>query len=217
MEPIQNDPPLLCDLPDVVRGKIARLLPVDFRMLPFPVLVAGGFVRDAVTGAVAHDIDLFVLGRPLEKWALLSLLRTAGALDASVSPPTAGVEDITERTVTLMYNGIKVQVIRRREFPTGQELVDDFDFHCNAGAVELNGPRAWFSTHFYADARARHLRVLTGGEVNLARIVKFASRGFTGGPEALDALYGQVTDAACKTRSTFHLFYGRSETKGGSE
>jgi hypothetical protein len=188
-----------------------------FRLAPFPVLVAGGFVRDAVTGAAAHDIDLFVLGTPMQKAVVSSMLHGMGAAPVSRPDHDAAGDITSERTVTLMYDGVKIQVIRRREFPTGQELVDDFDFHCNAGAVELNGPRAWFSTHFYADARARHLRVLTGGEVNLARIVKFASRGFTGGAEALDALYGQVTDAACKARSTFHLFYGRSETKGGSE
>lgn len=150
---------------------------------PQVVVLAGGFVRDAVADDAYKDIDLFFWngdGRALE--------RAQVAVDKLMAPtgPYANFSSSgTERSITIsgdQSQGLpSLQFVYANSFAGPMELIRGFDFTiCQAAVWRWQG--AWESActkEFHPDVKARQLRLVEGIErTTLRRVVRMYVKGY---------------------------------------
>jgi hypothetical protein len=104
--------------------------------------VAGGFIRDSLTGSDFKDIDLFFENE-----------------DALAKVLSFFLQDKNEGNVTsFKYFGTDYQLVHK-DFPSLEERVRGFDFNCISAAFD--GRRLVFTDSFYSDCVDKKVTVNT--------------------------------------------------------
>lgn len=158
---------------------VVRRIPRDIRtlMTESNLYLAGGFIRETISGGAVKDIDLFGENKDaLKAQAMLLAERRAVKLHA------------TDNAITVICPPrLPVQFITRWVFNTPDGLVKSFDFTvCQAAIWFDKATKTWMSQtgeDFYSDLAAHRL-VYTfpvreeeaGG--SMLRVRKFLSRGY---------------------------------------
>jgi hypothetical protein len=158
---------------------VVRRIPKDVRqiMTEHQVFLAGGFIRETISGGDVKDIDIF--GQSKES---LGIIADAFALKREVKPFR------TENAITVLCPPrLPVQFITRWVFDSAGPLVESFDFTVCQAAVWFDRSLGLYSSavsdDFYSDLAARRL-VYTfpkrdeeaGG--SMMRVKKFLKRGY---------------------------------------
>lgn len=148
---------------------------------PRQLVVAGGFVRDAVWGDLFKDVDVFV---PSE-----SVARSAASVLSSLSqkPP------IVARTSVSVCDrgGALVQFSHRQPFADPLEVVGGFDFTTSQGSFWYDGGwKSHVSDHFYPDVfmlRIRYCAPVRDEDpgASLLRLLRLYRRGYRASLETL--------------------------------
>jgi hypothetical protein len=137
------------------------------------LVVAGGFVRDAVARVTPRDIDVFGADEKAIKRLAESYRLEKGASQHG-----------TEKAVTILPRGeLPVQFVFRWTFAVPHDVVEHFDFSTAAAAVWYDGLK-WASAcddRFYADLASRRLTYTEPPEPDacgsLLRALRFVGRG----------------------------------------
>jgi hypothetical protein len=173
-----------------------------------PVFLAGGFIRDTITGDKPHDIDLFAPSKDAAEAAALWVRNETFASD-----PSAGKVFRSDNAFTVRTPTHQIQLIHRWTFDDPAKCIESFDYTVAQAAMwwwtdpavppDLEVPikyewRGICSTTFYEDLAARRL-VYTmpkreeepGG--SMLRLIKFYQRGYRAPLTAI----GQVMARCC--------------------
>lgn len=161
------------------------------------MVVAGGFVRDVVSGRRPRDVDVFV-----------GTEDDVAAVDAVLRPAATGEPHVTDNATGYVVDGRLVQVVTRWTFTDAWEVLRGFDFTVAQAAVWHEAERWWggVGPSFYADLAARRLRLSgvlpdertpeeAGG--TLMRLVKHSRRGYVATPDTVAACAWAAV-AACE-------------------
>lgn len=148
-------------LPDVVIEQIKRE----------DVVLAGGLIRDIVTGVPPKDIDIFCHSRAqAERLALEASPFVRQSLFA----------------FSVSIGGLPVQYVFYKEFTDDWELISQFDFRaCCAGVSWKNGWWVGIAVEgFHEDCRTKILRFMSqtkdaGKLTALGRALNLAKKGWT--------------------------------------
>lgn len=181
----------MADLSQLTPGDIAmvvRRLPADLRKLmrQHTLFLAGGFIREVISGGEVRDIDMFGENKDALESAMeeLKLMRSPNRVEATsfetkfaytlLCPPRAPVQFIHKWT----YTDPK-QLIAELDFTVCQAVV----WHEGDGEEGKGNWASWCSPMFYPDLAARRLRYTfpvraeaAGGSLMRAR--KFLARGY---------------------------------------
>lgn len=159
------------DLVTVIRrlpGEVVAVL-----KSPGGCAVAGGFVRDCITGDQPHDIDLFTRNKD-----------HARILAERLRDETKARLVETPNAYTVCSQPLPIQLIHRWVFENSQQIIESFDFTIAQAVVWWdNGWLSLCSENFYPDLAAKRL-VYTrptrdeapGG--SLLRVLKLYQRGY---------------------------------------
>ncbi len=141
---------------------------------PKQYAIAGGAIRDYLTGAEVKDIDIFSASKEAED-ALIKFWKDLAKVDSG------GVKILNENDMLLnvMWDGKWFQLIKGKFYDmTGTAVIDSFDYTiCQAMLVD-DDFRA--SPTFFQDTLARHLRinVITFPLSTLERMQKYIQKGY---------------------------------------
>lgn len=141
---------------------------------PEDLVLAGGFVRDVVTGDAIRDVDLFASSKEVA-------VEVANELAVEMG---AGV--YVGNSVFTLSSSPPVQVAFCRPFDRPEEVVEKFDFAVCRASLWHDG-ESWQSKvdpRFYPDAASRRLRYCSPDReedhpgASLVRILRFYERGY---------------------------------------
>ncbi len=159
-------------------NRVLRFLPLNVKSLMEQefwvnkIYIAGGFIRDLVSGDRVNDIDLFVNNKA-EAELLFAILKE--------NHKTV----ITDNAFTICSK-LPIQIIHRWTFNTPEEVLLSFDFTVCSSAVYYTKDSGWKGIchdDFYSDLAAKRLIYLSpkrdeapGGSI--IRVLKFYKRGY---------------------------------------
>jgi len=162
------------------------------------LFVAGGYVRDCVTGEDPQDVDVMctdaVTSREEAYWLGHQVLGESSIF--SLQP-----ENVRESQNAFTITGLEppVQFIHRWTFAEPGDAVDSFDFTVAKAAFWWDGAKwaSYCDKAFYPDLAARRLVYTSPERVeevggSLLRVVKFCRRGYRISPEDLGAVCARL-------------------------
>lgn len=180
-------------------NRLPQFLRDTLKKVSFPVVVAGGFVRDCIAREPVSDIDLFVPTK----------------CDAETLFKELGGEDEKHRTFktdnafTLRRSDNKtpIQIIHRWTFSTPQSVMPSFDFTVAQAGFWWRRPDSetakgvWdslCSNRFYTDLAARRLVYTSPKRIeevggSLLRVLKFYQRGYRIPLDSLAAVLARMS------------------------
>jgi hypothetical protein len=189
--------------------RVTELIPEKVRTLMFihgkDLVLAGGFIRDAVLRVRAKDVDLFT---PSKEKAL----EVVKDLNTSVTEFGQAAVYTSSKNAYSFKNvgGRFVQFIHRWSYPGPQELLNSFDFTVACAAVWYdNGWESLVDNNFYPDLAAKRLvfRFPERQEDpagSMIRVLKFVKKGYTIPGESLAGVVARIsTDAQKKDQATY--------------
>lgn len=164
------------EMPRELVDKVVASLPPTFTSwaAPYPITVAGGWVRDILIGVVPRDLD---------NWSTAAYTKNKGSF------------------LEWQADGVTVQSFYTTRTPA--EVIESFDFICCAGAIYKHNSSKWAGEchpDFLQDAQSKVLRIQRRENLrtrNLLHAMRLVSRGYTLDPTTLAYL---VTAAACGTK-----------------
>lgn len=150
------------------------------------VVLAGGFVRDALNGETPKDIDLFPVGDEESPYAMADRFYDAMRLLPDAIATDRPARWHTDNAVT--FRAIPgcpypVQVITRWSFVSPEAVLEHFDFTIARAAIWMASNGQWtglIDPRFGDDISEKRL-VYTGSDepgASLLRAFKFARRGY---------------------------------------
>lgn len=159
---------------------VVRRLPADVKALmrEHPLFLAGGFIREVISGAAVQDIDLFGPSKPaLDDASIMLLIKR--------THPSAHRHETQYAYTVLTPPRVPVQFIFKWSYDNAEQLLKELDFTV-CQAVVWHGESGWQSLcapTFYSDLAARRLvytfpvRAEAAGG-SLMRVRKFLARGY---------------------------------------
>jgi hypothetical protein len=184
---------------------VLRLIPaaVQAQLVREDVVVAGGAIRDTVTGLPVKDLDIFCHSE-----------EQAERLAAEVSPFVR--HTLFAYSVTL--DGIPVQYVFYKDFTTPEDLISQFDFRACCAGVYWTNVFGWSGVAvegFHADCNSRVLRFMSqvkdaGKLTALARALSLAQKGWKLSTEEAAAIitHFSPTHTLEQVRYAFRPGYG---------
>lgn len=141
----------------------------DERGVADKIAIAGGAVRDLLTGEKVKDIDVFCEDEDTEK-ALLKFFKER----------SEKILKENSQLANFIYKGRWFQVIKGKYFNMQtSELIDSFDFTICCGMVTKSN--TFFNEHFFEDCLSKRLRANSIGYPlsTLERMQKYIKKGYT--------------------------------------
>ncbi len=154
-------------------------------------IVAGGFIRDLISGEKIRDIDVF--GAIKEKLSMVATNLKVGR---------NGRLHYTNNAITLLSpSRMPIQFITRWLYLSSADILASFDFTVCQVLVRWNNlDSKWIgecSETFYSDLASRRLRYTNpvreeeaGG--SMLRVIKFVEKGYHISPESLGKVIGRL-------------------------
>lgn len=138
--------------------------------------LAGGAVTSVMTNREVNDLDLYF--KDEKSFTAFITLWLAGELGFTQ------VVSVTDKSLTLhdTTNGILVQAVYYKWFPTPEDVFKDFDFTINMGLLDLSNSEFHFHENFFKHNSQRYIDVNTNTAypiITALRLEKYSKRGYT--------------------------------------
>jgi hypothetical protein len=164
---------------DMVKMVVDKL-PVELKNLceywGNPIIIAGGFVRDVITGASGKDIDIFGVGAGVMAAASYDFNEAGYELRINANSYTYTKKD-----------SIPIQFITRCYYENHEELINSFDWSiCQAGVYFDSLANEWrgiCSEQFWEDVLSNTMHYTAPDRdedpgASVLRMMRFAERGY---------------------------------------
>jgi hypothetical protein len=191
---------------------VLRALPgqvLEFLQVNADYCVAGGFVRDILSGQKPQDIDLFRLN---DGTFGCSMDGDVEALSKKMGYLAKECESSWELGPQWGLVGPRVQFIHRFTYPNYMALLDSFDFTIVQACI-FGSETGYHMPRFYQDLAARRLRFTNPPDAasmggSLVRACNFIGRGYTMSRESLAEIVRMTVRRAEQRSESLEEFFG---------
>lgn len=195
---------------------VVRRIPRDVRdlMMREPLFLAGGFIRECISGGKVQDIDMFGISK--EDLGIIAHHLYLSRMQAGETPKRHETKCAYS---VFSPPRVPVQFIHAWCYDDPNKLIDELDFTVCQAAVwysrESKGWRSIISDGFYPDLAARRLvytfpkRVEAAGG-SLMRVRKFLARGWNIQAHSLAGVVARLVGGIDETRLGGLMSEGRT-------
>lgn len=143
----------------------------------YNAVLAGGAIVSLFNNTEINDFDLYFKS----KEDLFSFLVSNSRIYTNVSY-------VSDKSVSLCFNKIKVQLVYMDYYKSIQDLFEHFDFECCMGAYDFVTEKFYFSKNFFIDNMSKtiHFNPKAVHPINsLVRVNKYINKGYSIGTKEL--------------------------------